>query len=47
VINGAEKCIYSKFNNNANVIICLHVDDLLLFGISYDVVHNAKCFLAS
>ena len=23
VINGADKCIYSKFENNAGVIICL------------------------
>ena len=29
VINGADKCIYSKFNNNEDVIICLYVDDFL------------------
>ena len=29
VINGADKCIYSKFNNNESVIICLYVDDFL------------------
>ena len=47
VINGANKCIYSKFINNECVIICLYVDDLLIFGTSLDVVHNAKHFLAS
>ena len=47
VINGADKCIYSKFINNECVIICLYVDDLLIFGTSLDVVHDAKHFLAS
>ena len=47
VINGADKCIYSKFINNEGVIICLYVDDLLIFGTSLDVVHDAKHFLAS
>ena len=37
VINGTDKCKYSKFNNNVYVIICLYMDELLIFGISYDV----------
>ena len=45
VINGADKCIYSKFNNNEGVVTCLYVDDLLIFGTSLDVVHNTKRFL--
>ena len=47
VINATDKCIYSKFINNEGVIICLYVDDLLIFGTSRDVVHDAKHFLAS
>ena len=47
VINGADKCIYSKFINNESVIICLYVDDLFIFGTNLDVVHDAKHFLAS
>ena len=46
VINGADKCIYSKFNNNEGFIICLYVDDLLIFGTSHNVVHDTKSFLA-
>jgi len=46
VINGVDKCLYSKFINNEGVIICLYVDDLLIFGTSLDVVHDAKHFLA-
>ena len=47
VVNGVDKCIYSKFINNECVIICLYVYDLLIFGTSLDVVCDAKCFLAS
>ena len=47
VINATDKCIYSKFINNEGVIICLYVDNLLIFGTSHDVVHDAKHFLAS
>jgi hypothetical protein len=47
LINGADKCIYSKFDNNEGVIICLYVDDLLIFGTSLEVVHDTKRFLSS
>ena len=47
VINGADKCIYNKFINNEGIILCLYVDDLLIFGTNLDVVHDAKYFLAS
>jgi hypothetical protein len=46
-INDGDKCIYSKFNNNKCVIICLYVDDLLIFGTSIDVVHRTKRFILS
>ena len=46
VINGVDKYIYSKFINNEGIIICLYIDDLLIFGTNLDVVHNAKCFFA-
>ena len=47
VIYGHEnKCIYNMLNNNKGVIICLDVDDLLIFGTSHNVVHDSKCFLA-
>ena len=45
VINGADKCIYSKFNNNEGIIICLYVDNLLIFGTSHNVVHDIKSYL--
>ena len=42
-----DKCMYNKLNNSEGVIICLYVDDLLIFRTSHDVVHDTKCFLAS
>ena len=47
VIFGEDKCIYNKLNNNEDVILCLYVDELLIFGTSHNVVHDTKCFLAS
>ena len=41
-----DKCIYNKLNNNDCVIICLYVDDLLIFRTSHNVVHDTKCFHA-
>ena len=46
VIYGYEnKCIYNKLNNSEGVIICLDVDDILIFGTSHNVVHDTKYFL--
>ena len=45
VINEADKCIYSKFHDMSGVIICLYVDDMLIFETNLDVVNNAKQFL--
>ncbi|CAM8917015.1 unnamed protein product [Rhodiola kirilowii] len=47
-LNQADKCIYSKFDNSGNgVIICLYVDDMLIFGNNQKQVDLAKDFLSS
>ncbi|CAM8887661.1 unnamed protein product [Rhodiola kirilowii] len=47
-LNQADKCIYSKFDNSGNgVIICLYVDDMLIFGTDQKQVDLAKYFLSS
>uniref|UniRef100_A0A2N9EQJ0 CCHC-type domain-containing protein n=1 Tax=Fagus sylvatica TaxID=28930 RepID=A0A2N9EQJ0_FAGSY len=33
--NGANKCVYSKFTSEYGVIVCLYVDDMLIFGNKY------------
>ena len=48
VIYGHEdKCMYNKLNNKECAIICLYVDNLLIFGTSHNVMHDTKCFIAS
>ena len=43
-INQSDKCVYSKFSNGKGVIICLYVDDMLIFGIDVQQVENTKSF---
>ena len=45
--NNADKCIYSKFTNSFGVIICLYVDDLLIFGTNMQGVNDTKKYLTS
>ena len=42
-----ERCVYIKVVNNDCVIICLYVDDMLIFGTSLNVVLETRSFLAS
>ena len=46
-INDADKCIYSKVENNLCIIICSYVDDMLIFGTNLQVVIETKNFLRS
>jgi len=45
--NDADKCVYSKSENGECVIICLYVDDMLIFGTCIDIVSRTKLFLGS
>ncbi|GJU82138.1 zinc finger, CCHC-type containing protein [Tanacetum coccineum] len=47
-LNQADKCVYSKFDaSGKGVIICLYVDDMLIFGADQDQVNKTKEFLSS
>ena len=47
-LNQADKCVYSKFDTSGKgVIICLYVDDMLIFGTDQDQVDQTKEFLSS
>ena len=43
--NDVDKCVYSKFENDDYVIICLYLDNMLIFGTCIDVVFRSKLFL--
>ena len=48
LLNQADKCVYSKFDaSGKGVIICLYVDDMLIFGTDQNQVDNTKKFLSS
>ena len=44
-MNESDKCIYYKFDNSVCTMICLYVDDLLIFGSSLSVVNETKMLL--
>ncbi|GKD18677.1 zinc finger, CCHC-type containing protein, partial [Tanacetum coccineum] len=47
-LNQSEKCVYSKFDDSdKGVIICLYVDDMLIFGTNQNQVDKTKKFLSS
>lgn len=41
----SDKCIYSKYENNTCTIICLYVDDLLIFGSNLNAITDVKSLL--
>ncbi|GKD06915.1 zinc finger, CCHC-type containing protein [Tanacetum coccineum] len=47
-LNQFNKCVYSKFDDSGKgVIICLYVDDMLIFGTDQNQVDKTKKFLSS
>jgi len=47
-VNESNKCVYTKFDGKGNdVIICLDLDDMLIFGIDLYQVQLTKRILSS
>nr|GFA63116.1 zinc finger, CCHC-type [Tanacetum cinerariifolium] len=47
-LNQSDKCVYSKFDSSGKgVIICLYLDDMLIFGTDHNQVDKTKKFLSS
>ena len=44
--NGADKCVYSKFTVEYGVIVCLYVDDMLIFGTNMLNICETEKYLA-
>jgi hypothetical protein len=44
-VNEAEKCVYYHFGGGEGVILCLYVDDILIFGTRLNVIKEVKEFL--
>ena len=43
----ADKCVYYQYGRSEGVILCLYVDDILIFGTSLDVIKGVKDFLSN
>ena len=46
-VNDVDECIYSKVENNSCIIICLYIDDMLIFGTNLKGVIETKSSLRS
>jgi hypothetical protein len=44
-VNEANRCVYYRHGGGQGVMLCLYVDDILIFGTSLDVVNEVKTFL--
>ncbi|KAL4018655.1 hypothetical protein IC575_022262 [Cucumis melo] len=44
-VNESDKCIYYKTEGRLCIIICLYVDDMLIFGSNLHVINDAKSML--
>ena len=47
VVNEADKCVYYRYGGGEGVILCLYVDDILIFGNNINVIEEVKDFLSS
>jgi len=46
VVNSSDTCVYFKLIGLECVIICLYVDDMLIFGTNVIVMNETKLFLS-
>ena len=46
IVNEFDKCVYYKVKYNDCVILCLYVDDILLFDNNLRIVNETKSFLS-
>jgi hypothetical protein len=46
VINEADRCVYYRYGGGHGVVLCLYVDDILIFGTNIDVINDVKSFLS-
>lgn len=45
-MNKSNKCVYNKSCGKSRVILCLFVDDILIFGTNIKVVKATQKFLS-
>jgi hypothetical protein len=45
VVNEADTCVYYRFGGDG-VVLCLYVDDILIFGTNINAINKVKSFLS-
>ena len=45
-MNEADRCVYHRYDGGEGVILCLYVDDILIFGTSLNLIKEVKDFLS-
>ena len=46
-MNEADKYVYYRYGGSEGIILCLYVDDILIFGTSLNVVKEVKDMLSN
>jgi hypothetical protein len=46
IVIGSDKCVYYRYGGGEGVILCLYVDNILIFGTSTRVINRIKSFLS-
>jgi hypothetical protein len=46
IVNEADKCVYYRYGGGERIILCLYVDDILIFGTSTRLIDEIKSFLS-
>ena len=46
IVNEADKCVYYRYGRGQEVILCLYVDDILIFETNTVVIDEVKSFLS-
>ena len=47
VVNEVDTCVYYRYGGGEGVILCLYVDDMLIFGTSLNVIKEVKDLLSN
>ena len=45
-VNEDDRCVYYRHGRGQSVILCLYVDDILIFGTNIDAINEVTCFLS-
>ena len=45
-MNEVDRCVYYCYGGGEGVILCLYVDDILIFGTSLNLIKEVKDFLS-